>query len=92
MLPDDLFQYNGTDIMSAALVLIDTMGGADEEVLPLFKIAGGGVVELLLAVVAEHQTGEHIALEPVAVLRCRCCLISCTLSKTSREMIAGWVL
>ena len=62
MLPDDLFQYNGTDIMSAALVLIDTMGGADEEVLPLFKIAGGGVVELLLAVVAEHQTGEHIAL------------------------------
>ena len=42
------------------------MGGADEEVLPLFKIAGGGVVELLLAVVAEHQTGEHIALA-----RCR---------------------
>ena len=62
VLPDDLFQHNGTDIMSAALVLIDTMGGADEEVLPLFKIAGGGVVELLLAVVAEHQTGEHIAL------------------------------
>ena len=48
--------------MSAALVLIDTMGGADEEVLPLFKIAGGGVVEFLLAVIAEHQTGEHIAL------------------------------
>lgn len=62
MLPDDLFQYNGTDIMSAALVLIDTMGGADEEVLPLFKIAGGGVVELLLAVIAEHQAGKHIAL------------------------------
>ena len=55
VLPDDLFQHNGTDIMSAALVLIDTMGGADEEVLPLFKIAGGRVVELLLAVVAEHQ-------------------------------------
>ena len=66
VLPDDLFQHNGTDIMSAALVLIDTMGGADEEVLPLFKIAGGGVVELLLAVIAEHQTGEHIALA-----RCR---------------------
>ena len=62
MLPDDLFQYNGTDIMSAALVLVGTMGGADEEVLPLFKIAGGGVVELLLAVVAEHQAGKHIAL------------------------------
>jgi len=62
MLPDDLFQHNGTDIMSAALVLVGTMGGADEEVLPLFKIAGGGVVELLLAVIAEHQTGEHIAL------------------------------
>ena len=66
VLPDDLFQHNGTDIMSAALVLIDTMGGADEEVLPLFKIAGGGVVELLLAVAAEHQAGEHIALA-----RCR---------------------
>ena len=62
VLPDDLFQHNGTDIMSAALVLVGTMGGADEEVLPLFKIAGGGVVELLLAVVAEHQAGEHIAL------------------------------
>ena len=48
--------------MSATLVLIDTMGGADEEVLPLFKIAGGGVVELLLTVVAEYQAGEHIAL------------------------------
>ena len=66
MLPDDLFQHNGTDIMSAALVLIGTMGGADEEVLPLFKTAGGGVVELLLAVVAEYQAGEHIALS-------RCC-------------------
>ena len=48
--------------MSAALVLVGTMGGADEEVLPLFKIAGGGVVELLLTVVAEYQAGEHIAL------------------------------
>ena len=37
VLPDDLFQHNGTDIMSAALVLVGTMGGADEEVLPLFK-------------------------------------------------------
>ena len=46
VLPDDLFQHNGTNIMSAALALVDTMGGADEEVLPLFKIAGGGVVEL----------------------------------------------
>ena len=61
VLPDDLFQHNSTDIMSAALVLVGTMGGADEEVLPLFKMAGG-VVELLLAVVAEHQAGKHIAL------------------------------
>ena len=44
VLPDDLFQYNSTDIMSAALILVGTMGGADKEVLPLFKIAGGGVV------------------------------------------------
>ena len=62
VLPNDLFQHNSTDIMSAALVLVGTMGGADEEVLPLFKMAGGGVVELLLAVVAEHQAGKHIAL------------------------------
>ena len=62
VLPDDLFQHNGTDKMSAALVLVVTMGRADEEVLPLFKIAGGGVVELLLAVIAEHQAGKHIAL------------------------------
>ena len=52
--------------MTAALVPIRAMSGTDEEVLPLFKIAGGGVVELLLAVIAEHQTGEHIALA-----RCR---------------------
>ena len=62
VLPDDLFQHNGTNIMSAALVLIGTMSRADEEVLSLFKIAGGGVVELLLAVIAEHQAGKHIAL------------------------------
>ncbi len=62
VLPDDLFQHNGTDIMSAALVLVGSVGGADEEVLPLFKIAGGRVVELLLAVVAEHQAGEYTAL------------------------------
>lgn len=62
MLPDDLFQHNSTDIMSAALVLVGTMGGADKEVLPLFKVAGGGVVELPFTVVAEHQAGEHIAL------------------------------
>ena len=46
VLPDDLFQHNGTDIMSAALVLVDSMGGADKEVLLLFKIAGGGVATL----------------------------------------------
>ncbi len=36
-----LFKHNGTDIMSAALVLVGSMGEADEEVLPLFKIACG---------------------------------------------------
>ena len=48
--------------MSAALILVGTMGRADEEVLTLFKIAGGGVVELLFALVAEYQAGEHIVL------------------------------
>ncbi len=66
MFPDLLFKHNGTDIMSAALVLVCTIGGADEEVLPLFKVVGGRVVELLLAIITEHQTGEHIA------LACRC--------------------
>lgn len=46
---------------AAVLVLVHSMDGADEEVLPLFKIAGGGVVEFLLAIITEHQTGEHIA-------------------------------
>ena len=41
VLPDDLFQHNSADIMSDALILVGTMGRADEEVLPLFKIAGG---------------------------------------------------
>ena len=44
VLPDKLFQHDSTDIVSAALVLVDSMGGADEEVLPLFKIAGGRCV------------------------------------------------
>jgi len=52
--------------MPTALVLVGTMGRADEEVLPLFKIACGGVIELLLAVGAIDQTGENTALS-----RCR---------------------
>ena len=31
VLPDDLFQQDSPDIVSAALVLVDSMGGADEE-------------------------------------------------------------
>ncbi len=61
VLPDELFQHDSPDIVSAALILVGSVGGADEEVLLLFKVAGGGVVELLLAVVAEYQAGEHIA-------------------------------
>lgn len=52
--------------MTAALVLVRAMGGTDKEVLPLLKVVGGGIVELLLAIITEHQTGEHIALT-------RCC-------------------
>lgn len=62
MFPDLLFKHNGTNIMSAALVLVHSMGGADEEVLSFFKVVSGGVIWLLLTVVAEHKTGEHIAL------------------------------
>lgn len=88
MLPDDLFQHNGTDIMSAALVLVGTMGRADEEVLPLFKIAGGGVVELLLAVIAEHQTGKHIALSR----RCSAVPLLPVISCESGEKILSAIL
>ena len=48
--------------MTTALVLIRAMGRANKEVLPLFKVVGGRVIELLFAVVTEHKTGEHIAL------------------------------
>lgn len=64
--PDLLFQHNGADIVPTALVLVCPMGGTDKEVLPLFKVACGRVVQLLFAVIAEHETGEHIALA-----RCR---------------------
>ena len=56
--PDLLFQHNGTDIMPTALVLVCPMGGTDKEVLPLFKVACGRVIQLLLAVIAEHKAGE----------------------------------
>ena len=62
MFPDLLFQRNGADIVPTALVFVCSMGGTDKEVLPFFKVACGRVVQLLLAVVAEHKTGEHIAL------------------------------
>lgn len=52
--------------MPAALVLIAAIGRADEEVLPLFKAACGGIIELLLAIGKEHQAGEDTALA-----RCR---------------------
>lgn len=64
--PDLLFQHNGADIVPTALVLVCPMGGTNKEVLPLFKVACGRVVQLLFAVIAEHETGEHIALA-----RCR---------------------
>ena len=44
MFPDLLFKHNGTNIMSAALVLVHSMGGADEEVLSFFKVVSGGVI------------------------------------------------
>jgi len=52
--------------MSAAFVLVRSMSGTDKEVLPFLKVVGGGVVELLFAIITEHQTGEHIALADFA--------------------------
>ena len=40
--------------MSAALVLVGTVGGTDEKDLSLFKVFGGGIVELLLAIGTEY--------------------------------------
>ena len=51
--------------LAAALVFVDSVRGADEKVLPLFKVIGG-VVELLSAISAEHQTRKRTALA-----RCR---------------------
>jgi hypothetical protein len=45
--PDHILQNDGSDVMPAALVLVGSVRGADEKVLPLFKVVGGGVVELL---------------------------------------------
>ena len=66
MFPDQILQDHGTNIVTAALVLVGSMGGADKEVLSLFKIVGGGIVELLLAIGTEHQTRKGTALA-----RCR---------------------
>jgi len=52
--------------LTAALVLVRSMSGTDKEVLPFLKVVGGGVVELLFAIITEHQTGEHIALADFA--------------------------
>ena len=60
--PDLLFKHNGTDIMTAALFFVCSMCGTDKEVLSLLKVVGGRVVELLFAIITEHQTREHITL------------------------------
>ena len=66
MLPDHILQNDGTNIVSAALVLVGSVGGADEKVLSFLKVVSGGVVELLSAIGAEHQTRKRTALA-----RCR---------------------
>ena len=48
--------------LNDALVLAGSVRGADKKVLPLFKVVGGGVVELLSAIGTEHQTRKRTAL------------------------------
>lgn len=62
VLPDHAFQCDSTDIMPAALVLVQAVGGADKEVLSLFKAAGGRVVQLLPTISTICQAGENTAL------------------------------
>ena len=66
MLPDQILQNNGSDVMPAALVLVGSVRGANEKVLSLLKVVGGGIVELLSAIGTEHQTRKRTALA-----RCR---------------------
>ena len=42
--------------MSAALVLVGAMGRTDKEVLSFLEVIGGRVIELLIAIITEHQT------------------------------------
>ena len=57
-----LFKHNCTEITSVLLVLVVSVCGADEKVLPFLKVVGGRIVELIFAICAENQTVEHIAL------------------------------
>ena len=62
MIPNHIFQNDGSYVMTAALVLVRSVRGADEEILPLFKIVGDGIIELLSAIGTEHQTRKRTAL------------------------------
>ena len=62
MIPDQILQNYGTNVVSAALVLVGSMSGTGEKVLSLFKVFGGGIVELLLAISTEHQSRKRTAL------------------------------
>lgn len=58
--------------MPAILVLVGSVSGTDKKVLSLFKVFGGGIVELLLAISTEHQSQKRTALaccrSPVSLL------------------------
>jgi hypothetical protein len=62
VLPDQIFQNDGSDVMTTALVLVGSVRGADKKILPLFKIVSGGIVKLLSAIGTEHQTRKRTAL------------------------------
>ena len=47
---------------------------------------------ILLLQSAQNTRPENMCELPDFVLRCRCSRISCTFSKVSMSMMAGWVL
>src|SRR5699024_6756730 len=62
VIPDQILQNYGTNVVSTALVLVGTVSGTDEKVLSLFKVFGGGIVELLIAIGTEYQSRKRTAL------------------------------
>ena len=59
MFPDHILQNNGADEVCGTGAGIAPVAGTHEMILPLFKVAGGAVAHLLMAVGAVYQAREQ---------------------------------